>query len=119
MNRDARIAASTALFVVLGCSIASEPAKVRTAGHHRLGVENLARAHAYVLYEVYERQPEFPHDPAVFTACQLGTSCLALDPRPFELCLVGSNKCADKLEPPIQVKKPFGEPLPEALPVSH
>ena len=119
MNRAARIAASTALFVVLGCSIASEPAKVRTAGHHRLGVENLARAQAYVHREIIVPQPEFPHDPGYFRACQLGTSCLALDPRPFELCLVGSNKCADKLEPPIQVKKPFGEPLPEALPVSH
>jgi len=118
MNRTARISASTALFVVLGCSIASEPVHVK-AGHHRLGIENKDRARAYVLYEIFERQPEFPHDPSVFSACQLGTSCLALDPRPFEPCLVGSNKCADKLEPPIQVKKPFGEPLPEALPVSH
>ena len=118
MKPITRIAVSTALFVVLGCSIASEPVEVKT-GHHRLGLENKDRARAYVLYGVFERQPEFPHDASAFSACQLGTSCLALDPRPFELCLVGGNKCADKLEPPIQVKKPFDDPLPEALPVSH
>ena len=118
MKPIARIAASTALCVVLGCSIASERVHMK-AGHHLLGIEHKDRARAYLLYEVFERQPEFPHDPTAFSACQLGTSCLALDPRPFEVCLVGSNKCADKLEPPIQVKKPFDEPLPQALPVSH
>lgn len=118
MKPAARIAASTALFVVLGCSIASEPVQQK-AGHHRLGIENKDRARAYLLYEIFERQPEFPHDPSTFSACQLGTSCLALDPRPFELCLVSGNKCADKLEPPIQVKKPFDDPLPDALPASY
>ena len=34
--------------------------------------------------------------------CQLGTSCLALDPRPFEPCLVdGTKRCADKVTEPL------------------
>ena len=28
--------------------------------------------------------------------CKLGDSCLALDPRPFEACLVDTKRCVDK-----------------------
>ena len=28
--------------------------------------------------------------------CQLGTTCLSMDPRPFELCLLSSKTCAQK-----------------------
>jgi hypothetical protein len=38
-----------------------------------------------------------------FKACQLGTSCLTLDPRPFELCLLDSKHCADKVTEPLLV----------------
>jgi hypothetical protein len=38
-----------------------------------------------------------------FKACQLGTSCLTLDPRPFELCLLDSTHCADKVTEPLLV----------------
>jgi hypothetical protein len=31
--------------------------------------------------------------------CQLGTSCLAMDPRPFEPCLLSTKHCSDKIEP--------------------
>jgi hypothetical protein len=48
---------------------------------------------------------------SAFQPCLLGTSCLALDPRPFEVCLVGAERCprdarfhrilaADGSEPP-------------------
>lgn len=38
-----------------------------------------------------------------FKACQLGTTCLTLDPRPFELCLVGTKRCAEKATEPLLV----------------
>jgi hypothetical protein len=43
--------------------------------------------------------------------CQLGKSCMELDPRPFETCLVGSAKrCADKITEPLLVGGPAEEP---------
>ena len=38
-----------------------------------------------------------------FKACQLGTSCMTLDTRPFELCLLDSKHCADKATEPLLV----------------
>jgi hypothetical protein len=46
-----------------------------------------------------DRPPGFPpqlnEGPA--RLCKLGTSCLALDARPFEACLVGTRRCPDKM----------------------
>lgn len=49
--------------------------------------------------------------------CQLGRSCMALDPRPFEACLLGATHCVDKAteplligEPPVEVHPPPGHP---------
>jgi hypothetical protein len=44
-----------------------------------------------------------PPEGSGFTACQLGTSCLTLDPRPFELCLLDSKHCTDKVIEPLLV----------------
>jgi hypothetical protein len=44
-----------------------------------------------------------PPEGSGFTACQLGTSCLTLDPRPFELCLLDATHCADKVTEPLLV----------------
>jgi hypothetical protein len=44
-----------------------------------------------------------PPEGSGFKACQLGTSCLTLDPRPFELCLLDSKHCADKATEPLLV----------------
>ena len=55
------------------------------------------------------------HDPnrAFGRACQLGTSCLALDPRPFEVCLLGTTKrCGDKIQESLLVDKPEVERRP-------
>jgi len=38
--------------------------------------------------------------------CQLGGDCLAMDPRPFELCQVSAKSCGDKLAEILQVKRP-------------
>lgn len=38
--------------------------------------------------------------------CQLGTSCLALDPRPFEACLLSTRHC-EKTAELLQVRDPM------------
>jgi hypothetical protein len=49
----------------------------------------------------------FPHAPLVFgRLCQLGTSCLSLDPRPFEPCLLSTKPCTDKAVEPLLVAPP-------------
>jgi hypothetical protein len=50
-----------------------------------------------------------PPDPAmpVGKICQLGTTCLAMDPRPFEMCLLGARKrCSEKVREPLLVENP-------------
>jgi len=43
---------------------------------------------------------------ALGRVCKLGTSCLDLDPRPFELCLVSAKHCVDKALEPIPATTP-------------
>jgi hypothetical protein len=38
--------------------------------------------------------------------CKLGTSCLAMDPRPFEPCLLSTKECRDKAAEPLLVDEP-------------
>lgn len=38
--------------------------------------------------------------------CRLGTSCLTMDPRPFEPCLLSTKSCSDKTAEPILVAPP-------------
>jgi hypothetical protein len=38
--------------------------------------------------------------------CKLGTSCLAMDPRPFEPCLLSTKSCSDKAAEPMLVAPP-------------
>jgi len=39
--------------------------------------------------------PDLNEGPAQL--CKLGTSCLTLDPRPFETCLLGTTRCPEKM----------------------
>lgn len=50
--------------------------------------------------------------------CKLGESCLALDPRPFEACLVDTKRCVDK---GVQTVPAQGHdaPPPASLPVGR
>ncbi len=53
-----------------------------------------------------------------FKACQLGTSCLTLDERPFEICLLDTKHCRDKVVEPLlvddkSVAPPSTEPILE------
>jgi len=38
--------------------------------------------------------------------CKLGTSCLAMDPRPFVPCLLSTKSCSDKAAEPLLVAPP-------------
>jgi hypothetical protein len=42
--------------------------------------------------------------------CHLGTTCLEMDPRPFEPCLLSTKLCGDKASEPIQVAPPWTAP---------
>jgi hypothetical protein len=44
--------------------------------------------------------------------CQLGKSCMALDPRPFEACLLSTTHCKDKATEPLLVDSPQELALP-------
>jgi len=48
--------------------------------------------------------------------CKLGQSCLAMDPRPFEPCVVETARCADKITEPLLVGEPSAKVVP--LPAS-
>jgi hypothetical protein len=48
--------------------------------------------------------PSTPEPPA--RICQLGTTCLTMDPRPFESCLLTTKHCKDKAAEPILVGPP-------------
>jgi hypothetical protein len=57
-----------------------------------------------------------PAEPPFARLCQLGTSCMAMDSRPFEVCLVGmgARSCGDKLAEPLLVDraKVIAKPAP-------
>ena len=45
-----------------------------------------------------------PHrEESIGRFCQLGESCMSLDPRPFEACLAGTARCEDKLGSPLRM----------------
>jgi hypothetical protein len=48
-------------------------------------------------------QRELPLESPQGHLCQLGQSCMTLDPRPFEACLVGTKRCLDKVIEPVLV----------------
>ena len=56
--------------------------------------------------EITLELPLEPPPARMARACQLGTSCLELDERPFEACLVGAKRCADKRLEPIPAQGP-------------
>jgi hypothetical protein len=48
-------------------------------------------------------EPDPPRGELKGEFCKLGRSCMALDPRPFEPCLVETRRCADKITEPLLV----------------
>jgi hypothetical protein len=61
----------------------------------------------------FQLLPELP-PPSLqgFKPCKLGESCMALDDRPFEPCLVTTRRCADMIEEPLLVGEPKDIPQP-------
>ena len=57
---------------------------------------------------------EEPRPEPIPRLCKLGTSCLAMDPRPFEACLLSTKDCRDKAAEPIEVGQPQG-PIPPPI----
>jgi len=56
---------------------------------------------------------EEPGPASAPTFCKLGTTCLAMDPRPFEPCLLSTKDCLDKATEPLLVGEPQSiEPPP-------
>ena len=49
---------------------------------------------------------EVPGPESSPTFCKLGTTCLAMDPRPFEPCLLSTKDCRDKATEPLLVGEP-------------
>ena len=54
----------------------------------------------------YELPLEPPTEEPGFKACKLGTSCIAMDPRPFEPCLLDTKECTEKATEPLLVGEP-------------
>jgi hypothetical protein len=54
----------------------------------------------------FELPLEPPDSQAVPRLCKLGSSCLAMDPRPFEPCLLSTRECRDKMPRPVPVVEP-------------
>jgi hypothetical protein len=57
----------------------------------------------------YEFRGQLEPEPNVQSGqvCQLGTSCLTMDPRPFEPCLLSTRHCSDKAAEPMLVERPL------------
>ena len=57
-------------------------------------------------YEMRDGQLVPKNPPLAGQICKLGTSCLAMDPRPFEPCLLSTKSCSDKAAETILVAPP-------------
>lgn len=108
------IAALVTLAGLLGCSTPQSSSPHQTAlSVHEIEPAQLAEHLAQAPLIRPQLEPPSDDDlPEVFKGkpCQLGQSCLAMDPRPFEICLLGSNKrCGDKMAEVMQVENPDAE----------
>jgi hypothetical protein len=79
---------------LLGCSTSAVPPTIVERVSHIVPPYVMPHGHFTPDGKFVPRDP----GPIVGRVCQLGTSCLALDPRPFEMCLLASNKhCGEKI----------------------
>jgi hypothetical protein len=96
--------------LLLGCTTQDQaPSAVGYApGAHPL--PQIAR------YEPMPRPHSYRGETFAGHICKLGTSCMDLDPRPFEPCLITTTRCTDKAgdsllvdTPPSILLRPRGE----------
>jgi hypothetical protein len=96
MNENASL---TGLLIIgsvflLGCSTSAVPPMIAEPVSHIVPPHVMPHGHFTPDGKFVPRDSE----PFVGRVCQLGTSCLALDPRPFEMCLLASHKrCGEKI----------------------
>jgi hypothetical protein len=98
-----------ALASLLGCST-PDTAQTTQSATPLPPLSNLAPGD-----ELHERQfePQVLIPPQI---CKLGTSCLAMDPRPFEPCLLSTKHCTDKaVEPLLVAPTPSIIPAPQTV----
>jgi hypothetical protein len=99
------LAAATFAIVMLGCSSArvESPAPAAAAANDGQPLAANLRVAAPPRIQSFQLPP-LPQQN--FKACTLGQSCMAMDDRPFELCLVSRKRCADKIKEPLLVDLP-------------
>jgi hypothetical protein len=93
---SARISLMAAVWfaALLGCSTAIAPVpKVAAAPAPRV----IAGALTVSTQPAYPSVPPFDPKQGLPKVCQLGTTCLTMDPRPFEVCFLSAKSCGDKL----------------------
>jgi len=97
MNK--RLALALPLVLLLGCSTPPSPPEPAASW-----VQYVPPPEVSIELPLEERR-DYDGDGAAF--CHLGTSCMAMDPRPFEACLVsGTKRCIDKATEPLLVVDP-------------
>jgi hypothetical protein len=70
--------------------------------------------------EISRALPLEPPQTLAGRVCKLGASCLDLDERPFEACLVGTHTkhCVDKALEPVEVQGPKADDSAASQPVA-
>jgi hypothetical protein len=101
MNR--RVAFALPLVLLLGCSTAPLPSEGPSPSAQFVPPPETS-------IELPLEPPPGRYGEVQGHFCQLGKSCMELDPRPFEACLVsGAVRCADKIQEPLLVSEPVIE----------
>lgn len=114
------LAVATFAITMLGCSSArvESSAPATAVANDRQPFATTVRVAGPPQVQPFQLPPLPQQD---FKACKLGQSCMAMDERPFELCLVSSKRCADKIKEPILVDRPkdTAPPPNSSINVSH
>jgi hypothetical protein len=95
-SRNSLLLLAGVALVLSGCSTSTPPPRIVTI--------------------IHPLPPDFRHIPrpddvTAGKVCQLGSSCLELDPRPFEMCLLASTqRCGDKITESLLAENPRSAP---------
>lgn len=115
MNTRTSIALLVTITALLGCSTPqpAEPRQVAVSPQtlERLLLQATKLPTPAATVQQLPPPPDFRAEVFKGKPCQLGTSCLEMDPRPFEVCLLGTNKpCSEKAREPLLVDNPDAAP---------
>ena len=108
------LVAFATLAVLLGCST-SKPASAEQATSPSVQSPAIEWRYSQLI-------PPPPAMEPPGKICLLGTTCLAMDPRPFEPCLLSSKRCRDKAAEPMEVAPPrefIPEPEADSIQVTY